>query len=56
VIDNIYLRKFDKIKDKTKNQIKLLEKVNNFRIWLLKNKDLNVKILKMDDGVAIIKK
>jgi predicted O-methyltransferase YrrM len=30
-IDNIFLKKFDNIVQKTKNQIKLIEKVTNFR-------------------------
>jgi predicted O-methyltransferase YrrM len=40
----------------TKNQKKLLTKVNAFHKWLLNDSKLNVKILDIDDGVAIISK
>lgn len=55
VIDNIFLKKFTNQTPLTHNQQKLINKVNDFRKWLNECK-LNVKILDIDDGVAIISK
>lgn len=55
VIDNIFLRKFNSLDNLTKKQEKLINKVNDFRKWLHESK-LNVKILDIDDGIAIISK
>ena len=56
VIDNIFLNKFNSTNKLTKNQKKLREKVDLFHKWLVNHPKLNVKILDIDDGVAIISK
>jgi hypothetical protein len=33
----------------------LITKVQNFRKWLLDNHSLSVKIIDLDDGIAILK-
>ncbi|MDR0752582.1 MAG: hypothetical protein LBF02_00505 [Mycoplasmataceae bacterium] len=53
-IDNIFLKKFDNIVQKTKNQIKLIEKVTNFRNWLQNNLIFKCEIYDIDDGYAIL--
>jgi predicted O-methyltransferase YrrM len=55
VVDNIYLKKFDNSTNLNKNQEKLIQKVKTFREWLQHSK-MNVKILDIDDGIAIISK
>ncbi|MDR2568555.1 MAG: class I SAM-dependent methyltransferase [Mycoplasmataceae bacterium] len=56
LVDNIYLRKFENLPNLTKNQKSLIKKVDDFRNWLKTNKELNVEIIDLDDGIAIIKK
>lgn len=57
VIDNLYLKKFSEIDQQllTKNQLKLINKLTNFRNWLLNN-PLNLKftLCDIDDGVGIL--
>ncbi|MDR0856886.1 MAG: hypothetical protein LBM76_00645 [Mycoplasmataceae bacterium] len=55
-IDNIFLKKFDDLKTLTKNQASLKRKVDEFKNWLIENKDFHADIIDIDDGVAIIKK
>lgn len=59
VIDNLFLKKYANIQFEklTKNQKKLLIKVNNFRNWLQNNKiNFNFTLYDIDDGVGIISK
>jgi predicted O-methyltransferase YrrM len=56
IIDNIYLKKFNKLKSLTKQQTKLLNKIKKFRYFLRSNKKINTKIINIDDGIAIVNK
>ena len=59
VIDNLFLKKYANVQFEklTKNQKKLLIKVNNFRNWLQNNKiNFNFTLYDIDDGVGIISK
>lgn len=56
VIDNIYMKKFDNMEKLTKNQSSLLKKTKEFENYLQNTKEYNVKIIDIDDGIAIIKK
>lgn len=56
VIDNIFLKKFNNLKTLTKNQEKLIKKVNDFKQWLLNLQDYKAIIKDLDDGIAIITK
>ncbi len=58
VVDNIYLKKFsDKPEsDLTKNQRKLIEKLDKFRQYLSSRNVINVKFLDIGDGLAVITK
>lgn len=56
VVDNIFLKKFNNRKELTRNQKRLLSKVKEFETWLVSRQGWNVKIIKIDDGVAICKK
>ena len=56
VVDNIYLKKFNGRKKLTRNQKRLISKVKAFESWLVSKLDWNVKIIDIDDGVAICKK
>lgn len=53
IIDNMYLNKVRLVENKTKNQQKLIDKVDKFSKWLINLKDWNVKIIDIDDGLAI---
>ncbi len=55
-IDNIYLKKFRNKTNLSKNQIKLLNKLDYFHKWLLSLPDWNIKIFDIDDGYAICKR
>ena len=56
IVDNIYLKKLNNQKGLTKNQKRLLSKVKEFKTWLLSKQGWNIKIIDIDDGVAICKK
>ncbi len=56
VVDNIFLKKFANKKNLDYQKIKLMEKVNQFHDWLLKQKNFNVEIIDLDDGIALITK
>jgi predicted O-methyltransferase YrrM len=34
----------------------LVKKVNEFKIWLENNENINIKFYSLDDGIAVIKK
>ena len=53
---NEFLKKFNNRKELTRNQKRLLSKVKEFETWLVSRQGWNVKIIKIDDGVAICKK
>lgn len=55
-IDNIELKDIRTIKNKTKNQIKIIEKVDEFKLFLKNNNNFTTEFLDIDDGVAIVKK
>lgn len=59
IIDNLFLKKYANkpIENLTKNQKKLLVRVNNFRKWL-ENNQINfvLSLYDIDDGVGIISK
>lgn len=59
IIDNLYLNKFSKL-DKsllTKNQLKLINKVNNFRNWLMSNPfNCQFDLYDIDDGVGVLRR
>ena len=58
IIDNIFLKKYSSIdfNSLTKNQQHLVKKVKEFQKWLENNNEWNIKILDIDDGVAICHK
>lgn len=59
VVDNLYLKKYSNLPKEqlTKNQIKLLNKVESFYSWLKKGiLGYKVSIADIDDGVGIITK
>ncbi|MDR2461646.1 MAG: class I SAM-dependent methyltransferase [Mycoplasmataceae bacterium] len=56
IVDNIFLKKIANISDRTKNQKKILEKVEKFTEWLKNNKFFSTSIIDIDDGIAIINK
>lgn len=55
VIDNIFLKKFNN-KTLSKNQKKLVKKINIFREWLVSQTSFSLKIVDIGDGLAIISK
>ncbi len=52
-IDNIYLKKFSKQENLTKNQKNLMKKVKAFEMWLRALTDWEIEILEIGDGLAI---
>lgn len=56
IIDNIYLKKVTSIENPNKNHLKLIEKVARFKTWLLNLIGWDVKIIDIDDGIAICQK
>ena len=56
VVDNIYLKKFENREVLSKNQRRLLTKVKEFETWLLSKQGWDIKIINIDDGIAICKK
>lgn len=59
VIDNLFLKKFSELPkiQLTKNQIKLLNKVNSFYSWLTNGiPGCSLTVHDFDDGVGILKK
>lgn len=59
IIDNLYLKKFSELDNSllTKNQLKLINKVNNFRNWLLNNPfNYQFDLYDIDDGVGVLRK
>lgn len=59
VIDNLYLKKFDKLAlDKlSKNQLKLIQKINKFKLWLQQGiVGYKFKLYDIDDGVGVLVK
>ncbi len=57
-IDNLFLKNISNLQVKTKNQLKLLEKLNMFRKYLdsLNKNSWNVSIFDIEDGYAIIER
>ena len=55
LVDNIFLNNIRKIDNKTKNQKKLIEKLDQFIIWVKKQKLFSYNFLEIDDGVLILK-
>lgn len=59
VIDNLYLKKFDKLAvDKlSKNQLKLIQKIDKFKLWLQQGVvGYKFTLYDIDDGVGVLVK
>lgn len=59
IIDNLFLKKISSLKIKTKNQEKLLNKLNSFLDWLkndLPKLNCSFTLYDFDDGVGVVKK
>lgn len=52
-IDNIFLKHIRDLKNKTSNQIKILESLDELKNYLLDNELINFEIFDIDDGFAI---
>lgn len=58
VIDNMWLKKFRDlpVEDRSKNQNQLIQKLDEFKDWLVHLTDWDFKLIPIDDGVGILKK
>ncbi len=56
IIDNIYLRNVANKDEKTSNQVKLLNAVQEFREYIQHLEDFKCTIVDMDDGVALLER
>ncbi len=56
IIDNLLLKKIRNKKNKTKDNIKLLNKVDELKYYLETQNDFNFKFLNFDDGIGVITK
>lgn len=55
-IDNIFLNKFRKLKEKTPNQKKILNHIDELVNWIKTQNEFSFEFYDIDDGVAILKK
>lgn len=55
-IDNLYLKKFTENKNPTKNQLKILNSLNELKKYIQNLKDFKCTIYDIEDGVAVLER
>lgn len=55
-IDNLYLKKFIENKNPTKNQLKILDSLNELKKYIQNLKDFKCTIYDIEDGVAVLER
>lgn len=55
-IDNLYLKKFTENKNPTRNQLKILNSLNELKKYIQNLKDFKCTIYDIEDGVAVLER